>query len=87
MQHRNSWMMIILLFSVALQLVGCTVKADYQKIEPYELIKDENGDLNTVILTEKASERLMMASAPVVEERSEEAVTVTSKWLNEGARP
>ncbi len=69
MHHRNSWMVVILLLVAALLLAGCgsTVSA-YEKIQPYELIKGENG-INTVILTEKASERLQMASVPVAEEQ------------------
>ena len=68
--HRSTpWLIVILLCALSIQLVGCGVSASsYKKIEPYELIKSEDG-LNTVILTEKASERLQMAHAPVAEEQ------------------
>lgn len=70
MQHRTLLIVVILLFVAAFQLVGCGSGSKYEKIEPYELIKGENG-INTVILTEKASERLQMESVPIVEEQVE----------------
>lgn len=66
MQHRYSSMIMMLLIVIGL-LVGCSAPPKYEKIQPYELIKGEDG-INTVILTEKASERLVMESVPVVEE-------------------
>lgn len=69
MQHRTSWMVVILLCVAALQLTGCgSSGAPYEKIEPYELIKGEDGGVNTVILTEKAEERLRMESVTLAEE-------------------
>lgn len=67
MQRKQSWL-IWLLCLMALALVGCgSEPTAYQKVEPYELIKGEDG-INTVILTEKAAARLEMASTTVTEE-------------------
>ncbi|MCB0064219.1 MAG: hypothetical protein KDE19_18980 [Caldilineaceae bacterium] len=68
MQWKQSWWSLLLLCFMALPLVGCGASAAaYTKVEPYELIKNDDG-INTVILTEKAMERLQMASAAVTEE-------------------
>lgn len=68
MQYRNSRVAVLLLYVVALLLAGCAGRTSpYEKIEPYTLIAGEDG-INTVILTEKAAERLQVASAPVGQE-------------------
>ncbi|MEZ4616636.1 MAG: hypothetical protein R2867_14205 [Caldilineaceae bacterium] len=69
MQRKQLWLTILVLCFTALQLAGCGQSAaKYTKVEPYELIKGEDG-INTVILTEKAAERLQMASTAVVTEQ------------------
>jgi hypothetical protein len=52
---------------VALPLAACGDEAASEKIEPYELIA-ESDDINLVVLTERASERLVMETAPVSEQ-------------------
>ncbi|MEZ4862292.1 MAG: hypothetical protein R3C14_13335 [Caldilineaceae bacterium] len=69
MQKRNSWMILLLLLAITLQLVGCGVQASsYKKVEPYTLEKNDTG-INTVILTEKAAERIQIESAPIATEQ------------------
>lgn len=67
MQHHRFRLILIVVSVAALVLAGCGSGSKYEKIQPYELIKGEDG-INTVILTEKASERLQMESVPIVEE-------------------
>lgn len=45
-------------------LVGCGEEAAYEKVEPYELTATDEG-INRVTLTERASERLQLETAPV----------------------
>lgn len=45
-------------------LAACGSEAAYEKVEPYELTATADG-VNEVALTQRASERLQMATAPV----------------------
>lgn len=55
----------VLLASITMvALVACGNEAAYEKVEPYELTETADG-VNEVALTEKASERLKMETAPV----------------------
>ena len=69
MQHRNRWMIVILIIA-ALQLAACAqtpVKAG--KIEPAKVEPIEGSDFKRVVLTEKAAERLDIQTALVREEQ------------------
>ncbi len=57
-------------------LVGCGDEAAYEKIEPYELTPLAD-DLNLVVLTPEASDRLVMETAPITEEAVGGAMRLT----------
>ncbi len=60
--------MMVLIASIAMiamiALAGCGSEAAYEKIEPYELTETPEG-VNEVALTQRASERLQMETAPI----------------------
>ncbi len=69
MQHRNRWMIVVLIIT-ALQLAACAqtpVKAE--KIPPAKVETIEGSDFKRVVLTEKAAERLDLQTASVSEEQ------------------
>lgn len=67
---------IVLIASIAMiALVGCGSEAAYEKIEPYELTETESG-INEVALTQRASERLQMESAPITAADGNAGMTV-----------
>lgn len=45
-------------------LTGCGQEAAQEKVQPYELTATDEG-LNTVSLTQRASERLLLETAPI----------------------
>lgn len=67
MRYPKPRMAVLLLALLALCLAGCASHAPYEKIEPYELVAGDDG-INTVILTERAAERLQVDSESVREE-------------------
>jgi hypothetical protein len=64
-------MAVLLLILAALQLAACTgnVESAPQKTEPAEVVPIEGTELNRVILTQKAAERLDIQTVPVREEQ------------------
>ena len=71
MQHINRWMVMVLLILAALPLAACAQASAVtaSKIQPSQVEKIEGTELNRVILTEKAAERLDLQTAPVREEQ------------------
>jgi multidrug efflux pump subunit AcrA (membrane-fusion protein) len=72
MKHINRWLVVMLLIFAALQLAACsqgTVEAD--KIEPAQVEPIEGTELNRVILTEQAAQRLDLQTDQVREEQVE----------------
>ncbi|HLF27992.1 MAG TPA: hypothetical protein VJG32_16785 [Anaerolineae bacterium] len=68
MQHRNRWMLVILLM-VGLQLVACGPSpAKSSKVAPVQIEDIEGSDFKRVVLTAKAAERLDIQTAPVRDE-------------------
>ncbi len=64
-RHRLLMLPTFLVASVsAITLVGCGEQSAYEKVEPYELTATDEG-INRVALTERASERLQLETAPV----------------------
>ena len=53
---------LLLIGSIA--LIGCGEEAAYEKVEPYELTATDEG-INRVTLTQRASDRLLLETAPV----------------------
>lgn len=71
MRQNNFRILLLFVSLAALILAGCGVQAStYEKIEPYTLIKGEDG-INIVKITEKAAERIQVNSTAVVEEQTE----------------
>ena len=57
--------MVLVLASIGLvALAGCGSESAYEKVEPYELAATDEG-VNEVTLTQQASDRLRMETAPV----------------------
>lgn len=72
MKHINRWLVVMLLIFAALHLAACsqgTVEAD--KIEPAQVEPIEGTELNRVILTEQAAQRLDLQTDQVREEQVE----------------
>jgi len=72
MQRRNRWMVIVVALIIAsLQLAACgqTPSATAGKIAPAKVEKIEGTELNRVVLTEHAAQRLAIQTAPVREEQ------------------
>ena len=70
MRSTNRWMLVLLLILVALTLGACSdseKSSDY--IEPAYVEPVEGSEFQRVVLTEKASERLDIQTAPASEER------------------
>ncbi len=63
--------------AVALPLAACSDEPTAIKTVPYELVADEVDDINTVVLTQRASERLVMATAPVLEQTVDGSMRLT----------
>lgn len=69
MLHIYRWILIIVLAIAGMQLMACQDKTSkYVKIEPAHLEKIDGTDLNRVIMSEKAMERLGIKSGEVREE-------------------
>jgi len=67
--RRPGWPLALpALAAVALPLAACSDEPTAIKTVPYELVADESDDINTVVLTQRASERLIMETAPVLEQ-------------------
>jgi hypothetical protein len=72
MQRKNRWMVIVgLLIIAGLQLTACgqTPSVTASKVAPAKVEKIEGTELNRVVLTEKAAQRLAIQTAPVREEQ------------------
>ena len=71
MQHRNRWMLVIVLLVAVLQLAACTGKSSQTsstKTPPAYAEPMEGSEFNRVVLTEGAAQRLDIQTASVVEE-------------------
>ena len=74
---RPGWPLALpVLTAVALPLAACGEDSAADKIEPYELVA-ESDEINTVVLTERASERLVMETVPVSEQTVDGATRLT----------
>jgi hypothetical protein len=72
MQRRNRWMVIVgtlIIAGVLLAACGQASSATAGKIAPAKVEKIEGTELNRVVLTEKAAQRLAIQMAPVREEQ------------------
>jgi hypothetical protein len=72
MQHSNRWMVLVVVLIIsALPLAACgqTSATTSNKIQPAKVEKIEGTELNRVVLTEKAAQRLAIQTAPVREEQ------------------
>lgn len=72
MKHINRWLVVILLILAALALAACAETSASNvpsKVQPAQVEKIEGTELNRVILTEKAAQRLDLQTAPVREEQ------------------
>ena len=77
MWHRVSrWTVVILLIFAALLLAACGASENMTKEEPVIVEPIEGTELNRVVLTEKAAERLDIQTAPVREEEVERKRTL-----------
>jgi len=69
MKRINRWMVVALMIITSLQLAACAqAPVEAEKILPAKLEPIEGTDLNRVVLTEQAAERLAIQTAPVREE-------------------
>lgn len=51
--------------AMALLLAACSDEPEAIKTVPYELVADESDEINTVVLTQRASDRLVMETTTV----------------------
>lgn len=66
--HRSDRLMVVMLIIAGLQLSGCTQSAETKtKAEPAKVELLAGTNLNRVVLTARAAERLGIATAPVRE--------------------
>ena len=69
MRRVNRWTVMVLMIIASVQLAACTqAPVEAEKIPPAKLEPIEGSDLNHVVLTEQAVERLAIETAPVREE-------------------
>lgn len=67
-ERRPGWSLLVaILAAVALPMTACGDEDAAAEVKPYELVADADG-LNTVVLTERASERLLMETGQVAEQ-------------------
>lgn len=70
MKHNNGWMVVILLLIAGLQLSACRTQASEAASEKPAVVEPIEGtELNRVILSEMAAQRLDIQTAPVREEQ------------------
>lgn len=72
MKHLDRWLVVILLVLAVFTLAACAETAassTHEKIQPAQVEKIEGTELNRVILTEKAAQRLDLQTAKVQEEQ------------------
>ncbi|HMN26697.1 MAG TPA: hypothetical protein PKE45_00985 [Caldilineaceae bacterium] len=68
MQHKNRWLTVLLVIT-GLLLAACAKTAESAAVEkPAVVEKIEGTELNRVVLTEKAAQRLDIQTAPIREE-------------------
>lgn len=76
--RRPSWPLALpAIAAVALPLAACSEEPIAIKTVPYELVADEIDEINTVVLTQRASERLVMETAPVLEQTVDGSTRLT----------
>lgn len=70
MQHRNRWMMVVLLIIAGLLLSACAkASATTTKVDPSKVEAIEGSEFKRVTVTEKAAQRLDIQTTPVREEQ------------------
>ncbi len=71
MQHKNQWMVVVLLIIAALQLTACAQvdAVSALKTGPAVVEKQEGTEFNRVRLTEKAAQRINIQTAKIREEQ------------------
>ncbi|NNF53669.1 MAG: hypothetical protein HKN03_04410 [Acidimicrobiales bacterium] len=75
---RAGWPLALpVIVAVALPLAACSDEPNAIKTVPYELVADEVDDINTVVLTQRASERLFMETTPVLEQTVDGRIRLT----------
>jgi len=65
MQHRNRWMIVVLILAALLLAACAQTPAKASKVEPAKVEPIEGSDFKRVTLTEKAAQRLDVQTAPV----------------------